>query len=396
MGRQPTSKGEATEAAGAGGAGLSSGQPTRLAGGAPERRARVTLDDIARRCGLSRMSVSYALRGDRRFVSESNLAKVQAAAAALGYDPALSHAARRLRYQQHETSVTNHLAGVFFPVATLCETYWATIYQGLQKELLDHRYGVLSCSVDVRQGSVEEQLPHVFRRGDVDGAIVFPTEEYREPLVDGLRQTFGFGKRPVVTVIESLAGCSAVVADDEQIGYLAARHLLELGHRHLLCFESSRYTSELMRQRLAGHRRAIRDRGLSVEECLLVGGWIWEGNQPLGPAIAELLRRWPQTTGILTTGDGMGIRLARALRQLGYLIPEELSIIGVDDCEQLLDQHDVNIWTTVRIPLHEMGRMAAHLLLARIAGEPNTVSRCVLTPELMVRGTTAPPGQKAG
>ena len=358
-------------------------------------RRPVRLQEIAEHCGLSRIAVSYALRGDRANVSQETITRVQRAARKLGYDPSAAHAARRLRYQRTPGHVVNHLTAAFYPHTNLHEHYWASILEGLQYGFFENRFGMLSCAVWPQAGDIGAQLPELFRRGDVDGAVIFPTEQYRENLVKALRAEPGFGARPIVTLLETLPGCSSVQVDDNQAGYLAARHLLDLGHRHLMTFASPRYTSPIVTNRIAGQRRAYAERGLNSDHFLHTVNWLWDPEPGIRAALEHALADFPRVTGILCPNDGFGVQLVPVLRHLGRRIPDDISLIGVDDSEALPDAGGENRWTTVRLPLREVGRAGAELLLARVTGGAEGTEDRVLPPELVVRGSTGPPASPA-
>ena len=363
----------------------------------PRQRAdggrRITLDDIAEACGVSRMTVSYALRGHRQFVSESNIERIRQVAQRMGYDPAVAHAARSLRYQNQSTNVASYVAAVFFPVQLLEMHYYAVLFQGIQQAFLENRFGVLSCSVKRDGPALADQLPQIFRRGDVDGAIIMPSVGYDARLVEALRGTPGFVDRPMVSLLEPMPECDNILADDQAVGYLAASHLLRLGHRNLLWFRNPEVTNHSVEQRHLGHKRAFDELGLNMTEHLHIEPWIWEDPRGVEAAIRDILDRLPGITGILAPNDGTGIPLARALRRLGYRIPEQISIIGADDCEAMLGPEDRNIWTTVRVPLLELGRAAASRLIDRINAPQQTPETIEKPVELIERGTTAPPCQ---
>lgn len=353
----------------------------------------IRLQEIADYCGLSRITVSCALRGDRKNVSQQTMKRVLAAARKLGYDPAQAHAARRLRYQHAPGQVVNHLAAVFFPYTNIHERYWALILEGIQDGFLASRFGVLSCAVRPDAGNICEQLPMLFHRGDVDGAVIFATENYRDNLIAALREDPGFGERPIVTLPETFPGCSSVVVNDFEAGRLAAGHLLDLGHRHLMNFASRRFQSPITEQRLAGHRRAYEERGLDPSRWLHTVGFLWEPDPGLRPALEAALTKFPMVTGILCPNDLLGLQIVPLLRQLGRRVPYDISLVGVDDIEALSDAAGENTWTTVRLPLRDLGRTAAETLLALVGDDAGKSESRVLPVELVVRGSTRPPRQ---
>ena len=354
-------------------------------------QAHVTLRDIAKQCGVSKITVSCALRGDRRNCSAQTIERVAATARAMGYDPARAHVARRLSYARSDHNVLNHLVALFFPYGNLHWRYWALIFEGLQDQLSAQDFGILTCVIDPRRQPLVDQFSQLFRRGDVDCALVFPGDEWRHGLVKELRRLPGFGQRPIYTLIETLPGCPALLMDDEQVGYLAAQHLLALGHRELLCFANSRYAAPITQHRLAGHRRALTEHGLDPRRALRIADWIWDDPRGLVAALQDELRKYPGVSGILCPNDGIGIPLCWALRQLGKNVPADYSLIGTDDSEELLDNVGQNIWTTVRLPLREIGKLAAGVLLEAFTQPAVVPKPRPLTGELVIRGTTAPP-----
>ena len=355
---------------------------------------QVTLDDIAAACGVSRMTVSYALRGHRQFVSESNIDRINIAARKLGYDPAHAHAARSLRYKKQGTNVASFVVAVFFPVQLLETHYYAMLFQGIHEALLERRFGALSCYVEKGQTPLADQLPQIFRRGDVDGAIIMRSSGYDASLVDALRNMPGFGDRPIVSLFEPIAGCHSVLADDVQIGRLAASHLLELGHRKLLRFRNPDATNYMVEQRLIGHNRAFQEAGFDCEQHLITEGWIWDDPRGIEAAIEQILKLHPDITAILAPNDDTGISLTRALRRLGWQIPGDISIIGADDCEVMYGPDDQNFWTTVRVPLLDIGRDAATALIENIKHPDTDTKTQTLPVTLVVRGTTGPPRKR--
>jgi DNA-binding LacI/PurR family transcriptional regulator len=68
-----------------------------------------------------------------------------------------------------------------------------------------------------------------------------------------------------------------------------------------------------------------------------------------------------------------------------------MSLVGVDDSDELLDARDQNIWTTVRLPLRDLGAESARLLMRRIKGEASSGTVITLPVSLVVRGSTCPP-----
>ena len=149
------------------------------------------------------------------------------------------------------------------------------------------------------------------------------------------------------------------------------------------------------RARVRGYRDTLRDAGIDPDPDLeLEGGFTLEGGTSAGD---RLLALSPRPTAVFCASDEMAFGVLRAARRKGLRVPEDLSVVGVDDHEMaaLFDL------TTVRQPVLEQGRLAARHVLRLMAPQESdeVVSDHVeLGTELVVRGTTAPapaPGSAA-
>jgi LacI family transcriptional regulator len=351
----------------------------------------VTMQDIANRCGVSVMTVSLALRGKRRYVSQATMERVQAMAKEMGYDPSLYHAARRLRYSQSEEAPINYLVALFFPPHSLKLTYFNAVFTGVMDALYSERFALVTNFGDMSTPSDEEaQLPFVITRGDVDGAVVIQHVHEFSPVLNRLREEPHFRTRPIVSILEPMPTCSSVQADDWGGGYTAAAHLLELGHRRILQFfsEGSCYPH---RQRLAGFRQACIDRGMDADQVLITCRWIKEQIADPETFMRGVFDQHPDLTAVLCTNDALAIEFYDLLQRIGRRVPQDISLVGFDDASGIQDEHGVNILTTVHVPLYELGQESARMLIRRINGEAPPDETLTLPTSLVVRGTTAPP-----
>src|SRR5256714_5254899 len=175
-----------------------------------------------------------------------------------------------------------------------------------------------------------------------------------------------------------------VGSDDLVGGRLATEHLVELGHRRIGHLAGKPTVSTgVMRRR--GYLVALADRGIAADPRLIVeSGYTEEG----GARAAERLLALPdRPTGIFAVTDMTAVGAFGAARRLGLRIPEEVAIVGYNDIP--LANRMVPALTTVHVPIHDFGSVAARLLLEQIeTGEPSQ-RRVIFRPELIVRGSTA-------
>ncbi|HEY3396650.1 MAG TPA: LacI family DNA-binding transcriptional regulator [Armatimonadota bacterium] len=348
-----------------------------------------TLQDVADRCGLSKTTVRRALHGEGRALRPATFERVRAAAAEIGYDPEVHFAARSMGLRRQGRTALNHTVAVFLPDDTLPDPYFFRMYQAICHTISQAEFDIIS----VLRTPQEDQarLPQNLLRGGADGVLLFHNRLRSSAILERLRAVPGFGARPVVTLVEAIPDCSSVCADDYDGGYALATHLLQLGHRRLLHFEADGYRA--VEARIAGHRQACRDYGLDPDECLICAQPPGGERELLGVRLALLgaLERHPDVTAIFARNDYVAPWIVDCLERWGLRVPEDLSLVGFDEVRPLLNDRRENILTTVSVPLREMGRQAAALLLDRIMGRATEDEHIVCPVSLVVRASTAPP-----
>jgi LacI family transcriptional regulator len=365
--------------------------------------ARITLKDIAARCGVSVGTVSFVLRGDPRFSPET-VARVCAVAEEMGYDPANNHAARRLVMMGRGQKVINHLAGVLLPAHFTQANYFSQLFQGLSEALTRERYGMLMLPLFSWEEAPESlpYLPPSLTRGDVDGVIAFESPYGIAILLEKLRAYCDLDTFPLVFLLHEIPGYACVLADDEGGGYAAAAHLLALGHRHLLFLPEIAAKSEMMVRRRQGMQRAFREYGLNPAEGLHNLDITFGSSNPphhldLSNQQADVhplvvyLRAHPEITGICARNDAAARRITCLCSQVGWQVPADYSLVGFDDVDPLPDDAGRNQLTSVRVPLEQIGQAAVGLLTRQIAADTRSAEQITLPTELIIRDTTAAP-----
>jgi LacI family transcriptional regulator len=360
----------------------------------------ITLQDIAERCGVSKMTVSLALRRDTR-ISKETTARVQAVAEELGYNAAQQEAARRLALRKHGQDVVNRLVALIFPPHFYRMRYFSDIFRGLLEALTPEGFGLLSTSLLHR----DMELPPVYHRGEVDGLVVYASLA-GDPAVMKLRECAGFGRRPVVILLGSKPDSLCVESDDRGGAVDTARHLLALGHRHILQFVFPGPEPRLAK-RLDGLRATLTEAGLEPERHLhllkVPSGWMdperisafnddayWATRDPATDPLVSYLRAHPEVTAVLGINDAVALHAWTVLRRAGYRVPEDISIVGFDDTDPMLDANGRNLLTTVHVPLVEVGQTAARLLVERVTNPDTAASAALLPTHLVERGSTGP------
>jgi DNA-binding LacI/PurR family transcriptional regulator len=353
--------------------------------------------DIAKRCGIGVSSVSHALRGTPGEVSSETRERILAAAREIGYDPSRNLAAKRMRTQRNGTHTKNHSVGIALPGDGWDNIYFARILAGAAWALSEDGYGAHI----VLQLTTDAPLSVACRSGDIDGILAVESAQWYSLTAEKLRAEPNFGDRPIIGLVDPIPGYSCVHADDYKGAYSAAMHLLELGHQHLLHGFSNEASiqfgamvtpEDVYARRRQGIHQAFRDRGLDPEEHTYVLDLPHnEGSMYMGGPMVEFLRSHPEVTAVCAPNDFAAPFIWSALIDAGFRIPEDISLISFDDTDPIYSSSGRSVLTTVRLPLREIGRQGAKLIMRAIDGEIETLQNIVLPTELIVRGSTAAP-----
>jgi LacI family transcriptional regulator len=178
---------------------------------------------------------------------------------------------------------------------------------------------------------------------------------------------------------------AAVNATNWQGAYEATQYLINLGHRRIGFITGLMELSSAV-ERLEGYRAALSDHEIPVRDELIVGGDFWPGG---GYAAAQQLLTLSEVpTAIFASNDLSAFGVMEAIRQRGFRIPEDISVVGFDDIPQASIVYPK--LTTVRQPLDQMGRVAAKMLLEHIENPERSLRRVTLSTHLIVRDSCQP------
>ena len=333
----------------------------------------VSIDEVARLAGVSTATVSRALSG-RGQVSEASRRRVQQAAAALGY--VVSSRASSLA-----SGRTNNV-GVIVPF--IDRWFFATVLSGVSSALMRAGYDITLYNITADDEVRREVFSTFLRRQRVDALIAVSIE------LDGSEteqlQALGL---PVIAIGGPNPRLDTLTVDDIAVSRLATEHLLALGHRdiaHIGANPEFDLDFHIPTHRRQGFERALTAAGIEVNPAFLepadftVDGGFRAGKQLLG-------RPGPRPTAIFAASDEMAIGAILAARELGFRVPEDLSVIGIDGHE--LGEF-FRLTTVDQFPLGQ-GERAAEAILAQLSdAETEPVhGQGALPFELVVRGTTA-------
>lgn len=189
----------------------------------------------------------------------------------------------------------------------------------------------------------------------------------------------------------------SVSPDNQQIGYQATRHLIDLGHRRIAHMGFSDYSTG--RTRLEGYQLAMSEAELQpqfieVPEHIATGTLAIDDEDPSTriavpayQAAVSMLAAADRPTAVFCFNDIVGMGVYKAARELGLRIPQDLSLVSVDNLPTIT--HFEVPLTTFSLPGAEIGRQGANLLLRRIAGEEMGPQQYLLPAPMVRRKSTA-------
>jgi len=265
-------------------------------------------------------------------------------------------------------------------IPDITNPFFAALFRGVEDGASPRGYNVLLCNTD---GSPERQRSHLqsLHARQVDG-VILASSYLNDPAVRWLRNQ----RIPYVLVNRYCdeAHDPFVGSDDVLGGRIATAHLAELGHRRIghLAGKATVSTGVLRRR---GYLDALTERGLPADPRLVIeSGYTEEGG---ARAAERLLSLDDRPTAVFAVTDMTAVGAFGVARRMGLRIPEDVAIVGYNDIP--LASRMMPALTTVHVPIHDFGSVAARLLLEQVeTGEPSQ-RRVIFNPELIVRGSTA-------
>jgi LacI family transcriptional regulator len=336
-----------------------------------QRKNAVTILDIAKRAGVSPMTVSRALTGSTE-ISDKTRQKVVRLAQTLGYRP--NRWARSL--------VTNRSSMVGVIIPDISHSYFAEITGGIEEVVEGAGYNLLLCHSRMDPARERSEIDALIGIR-VDGLIVASEQAENAPdsFLD-LRKR----KIPLVLVDRFFDACDfpSVRTDDREVGRLATNCLIELGHKRIAHIHGRSLSPSSLRH--LGYLDALQAAGLPVRPELVADS---DFEIPSGrEAMRRLLQVTDPPTAVFAGNDPAGIGAVYACREVGLEVPADISIIGAGNIEGA--HHPNPFLTTVDWPRHELGRTAATILLGQITNpsRQNGDSK-IFAPRLLIRQSTA-------
>lgn len=333
-----------------------------------------TIKDVAKKAGVSIATVSLAIRNNSR-ISTVTRNKVLKIIKELNYHP--SRSAKGL-----VTKTTSNIGFVLTDDHFLkTEPFYTMIFLGTEFVTKGNDYYVLLATIKKDFGE-DDELPRFILERSVDGIIVagkVPHEFLQKLSAYDIPLVF-------VDFFPPVGRYSVVMVDNISGGFLATKHLIDLGHTNI-AFLGADITHPSISERLTGYKQALEQSNIRINYELIFTDEDYPARQNGYNSAKRLLEMNKQVTAIFACNDAMAIGVMQYCADNNINIPGDISLVGFDDVEaDLLLNPPL---TTVRVPKVELGIEAMNMIISMISDKSNHHTKKILVPvELIVRKST--------
>lgn len=332
---------------------------------------RATIHDVAKNAGVSVATVSHVINGTH-YVSPELADRVY-------------ESINKLNYRQNKLARAlsrKNIPLLALIVPDISNPYWSSLARAVQDVTDPYDYSVIVCSSD---GILEREIRFLRSlSGWVSGLILHP---YHVSQVQ-VNQLI-LHNPPVVILGEFTtsekqpSNWDQVAANNQESVMAAVEYLIGLGHRRIAFIQGTAGTPSSVK-RMAGFLDALNSAGLPVDDNLIIpGDYTRVGGRK---AMAELLNRPDPPTAVVCANDLSALGALEEAQLRGHKVPQSISIVGFDDIDEAALASPP--LTTIRLPPHEIGVVAAEKLIERLKGREES-SSTFIKGELIVRESTA-------
>ncbi len=328
-----------------------------------KRKKSVSALDVAKRCGVSRTTVSFVLNNSPgKKISEETRQKVLKAVKELNYQP--NPQARNLAMTRH------YSIGVFIchSKSVFSDAFIPKVIEGIAQKLNRFRIQLIVQPVKLKQ----DDYLSIAKGENIDGIILMNTHDKDKGLIELVNNNF-----PVV-VIGSVSDdrVAQVDVDNREFAKKAVKYLIELGHRRIATITHASTIYYAARDRLNGYYEALREAQIDIDDELIkYGNFTEESGYEAANELLNLKRR---PTAIFAGNDVIAYGVIKALKDRNLSIPDDISIVGFDD--DYLSRYLNPPLTTVSVPASGLGSEAALMLMKIISGGKKSKKKKVVLP----------------
>jgi LacI family transcriptional regulator len=309
-----------------------------------------TIDDVARRSGTSRSTVSRVIN-NQAGVSEKTLKRVLDAIHDLNYQP--NHQARGLAMGK------TRVIGVIVPQAitqVFSDPFFPIVIDSIYKVADEAEFAVMLWIAGTKPGGDERLRERLTKTRLIDGAVIVSLVDS-----DVIHKALIARQTPCVLIGRLDQRNASYVDVDNRTGAMkAVGHLIGLGYKRIGTI-TGRLDIGAARDRLDGYRRVLHEFGFQIDPNLIVDGEFQE--EVAYNVMQRLIDQ--KVDAVFAASDIMAIGAMGAIQNAGLRVPEDIAVVGFDDIPRATMVKPA--LTTIRQPLREFGEIATRLLLQQIA-----------------------------
>lgn len=340
----------------------------------------MTLKEIASLAGVSPSTVSRVINHPgSKAASREVENKIWQVIRETGYIPDPSARNLKLRSIAPQNGTGSKAIGCILARTHTSDPFFSKVTRGLEREALRNGYTVkyIFSYEDIRKPDIQEAI----HQTKVEGVALLgrPDSKMRSFLKTNYKKIIYAGLNNIDSEFDQIT-CNAYLASKTAVSYLA-----ELGHTHIAYLGERKneiryrgYLDAISQLALPLNRERIMDTRLSAEDGYR--------------AASKLLSSVNDVTALFCANDLTAIGAMKAAEELGFCIPGELSVIGIDDIETC--QYTTPMLTTIHIPMEDLGIMTAKILIDRIETGKRIPMKVELPFRLIRRGSCSAPAQK--
>jgi LacI family transcriptional regulator len=333
-----------------------------------------TIDDIAKKAGVSKATVSRVLNDKSEGVSEATRVRIKALIQELAFQPCA--VARGL--------ATGKSRSVGLIIPDIANPFYPPLVRGIESALFKRGYGLFLCDSDKDVGKEKEHIRSLLEKR-VDGVILSSVISDCDCQLDLLEER-GTPFVLLDRIIETRKGGAAVYLDNRRGAKIATDHLIRRGVSRLL-FINGPEDLALSKLRLLGVQEAWNE-GPGERKPIILrhGDYTATSGESIVVELLEGTGGKPHFNGIFAANDMMALGALRTLKKWKIRVPQDVGLVGFDDVEAA--QYVDPPLTTIAQPTFEMGKKGAELLLRLMDGEKPRKRIVVMEPRLVIRGST--------
>lgn len=343
----------------------------------------ITIQDVARAARVSPSSISNYLNGRHDQMRADTRERIREVIERLGYKP--NSAARQLK--------TGHAPMLGLLVPTIANQFFGELAAEIEMAAQKYGFRTLLCNT-LREKEREREFAAELVSYGIRGLILGSAIRDREGVLSLIQRGVSVVAFDVMSADLAIEGLDVVTIDNIHATRMAVQYLADLGHKKIT-YVSAPLGTIGRDARLRGFEQGLVSRGLVATGSVVVENapksrpaygdtdLVQLGRQ----AAARLCSSNDRPTAVIAMNDLIATGMAMGLREAGVMIPDGMSLIGIDDVA--IASMTMPSLTTVRQPFPEMAEAAVVALCARMNDQKLPTSETVFTPELIVRDSTA-------